>query len=393
MLLTNLFVPHGWRLSTVGESCEICNHLREPINAEMRSEMKGVYPYYGPTGILDWIENYRVEGEFALIAEDGDHFLKHEKTDITLLVSGKFNVNNHAHIIRGKEDCTTKWFFNFFRSANLGPFITRQGVGRYKLNKATLEQLPILLPPLPEQRAIAAILGTWDEAIAAAERLSAALRERKRGLMQRLLSGQVRFAEYRQRPWREHVWGDFLRESRLAGSNGATAKKLSVRLYGKGVQAKEETQAGSESTRYYRRKAGQFIYSKLDFLNGAFGIVPPELDGYESTLDMPAFDIAETMNPTFLLAYVTRPSFYKSQIGKARGGRKARRVPPEEFLGITVPLPERDEQDRIADVLETCDAEIRQHERRLELLRQQKRGLMQQLLTGQVRVAAAEASA
>ncbi|GAB4213363.1 MAG: hypothetical protein OHK0022_50410 [Roseiflexaceae bacterium] len=211
--------------------------------------------------------------------------------------------------------------------------------------------------------------------------------------MQRLLSGQVRFAEYRQRPWREHVWGDFLRESRLAGSNGATAKKLSVRLYGKGVQAKEETQAGSESTRYYRRKAGQFIYSKLDFLNGAFGIVPPELDGYESTLDMPAFDIAETMNPTFLLAYVTRPSFYKSQIGKARGGRKARRVPPEEFLGITVPLPERDEQDRIADVLETCDAEIRQHERRLELLRQQKRGLMQQLLTGQVRVAAAEASA
>lgn len=204
--------------------------------------------------------------------------------------------------------------------------------------------------------------------------------------MQRLLTGRVRFSEFKSVPWKEQTFGVFLRESRIPGSNGAVAKKLSIKLYGKGVQPKADGQPGSEDTRYYRRRAGQFIYSKLDFLNGAFGIVPPELDGYESTLDLPAFDISSAINPAFLLAYVTRESFYKSQLGLARGGRKARRVPPDEFLSIAIPLPLREEQDRIAAVLGACDAEITATEQHLALLRQQKRGLMQRLLTGQVRV-------
>ncbi|MEN9936327.1 MAG: hypothetical protein RLZZ387_2906 [Chloroflexota bacterium] len=255
-----------------------------------------------------------------------------------------------------------------------------------KIGKAPFLKLEVLVPPLAEQRRIAEILSAWDEAIAVAERLIAALRERKRGLMQRLLTGQVRFPEFKQVPWKEQTFGVYLQESRIPGSNGAVAKKLSIKLYGKGVQAKANGQPGSEDTRYYRRKAGQFIYSKLDFLNGAFGIVPAELDGYESTLDLPAFDISREINPSFLLAYVTREGFYKSHLGKARGGRKARRVPPDEFLAIAVPLPAREEQDRIADVLATCDAEITAREQHLALLRQQKRGLMQRLLTGQVRV-------
>lgn len=254
------------------------------------------------------------------------------------------------------------------------------------LGVSRFANLRVPLPSLAEQRKIAAILGVWDEAIAAAEQLVAAQRERKRGLMQRLLTGRMRFPEFQSALWKEQKFGSFLRESRIPGSNGALAKKLSIKLYGKGVQAKADGQPGSEDTRYYRRRAGQFIYSKLDFLNGAFGIVPAELDGYESTLDLPTFDIAREINSAFLLAYVTRESFYKSHLGKARGGRKARRVPPDEFLSIMLPLPSREEQDRIAEVLAACNLEISAAEQHLALLRQQKRGLMQRLLTGQVRV-------
>ncbi len=71
--------------------------------------------------------------------------------------------------------------------------------------------------------------------------------------------------------------GDILQESRIPGSDGATARKITVKLYGCGVVPKNDGRRGSAATKYYRRRAGQVIYSKLDFLNGAFGIIPPKL--------------------------------------------------------------------------------------------------------------------
>jgi len=199
----------------------IDNHLREPISATVRQTLKGDYPYYGPTGVLDHLDSYRINGTYALIAEDGDHFLKYEDVDMTLLVEGKFNVNNHAHLVRGNGDCTTEWVYNFYRRANLYPFITRQGAGRYKLNKATLEELPILIPPLPEQRKIAAILGAWDAAIGRVEQLIAALQRRKQGLIQRLLTGTVRFPEFVGTEWQELRLGEFLRYTTAQGGEAS----------------------------------------------------------------------------------------------------------------------------------------------------------------------------
>ena len=113
---------------------------------------------------------------------------------------------------------------------------------------------------------------------------------------------KLRFPEFRDAgEWGERKIGDFLTESRLSGSKGDVAKKLTVKLWGNGVFGKNESIQGSINTQYFRRKAGQFIYSKLDFLNQAFGVIPPNLDGFESTVDLPCFDIAGGLNPVFLL--------------------------------------------------------------------------------------------
>jgi type I restriction enzyme, S subunit len=267
-------------------------------------------------------------------------------------------------------------------------WLEANAVGQTMLNLSTsiLSELPVLLPPLVEQRKIAAILGTWDEAIVKAEQFVAALKARKRALMQRLLTGQARFPEFASESWAARTIGDFLQESRLPGTNGKVAKKLTVKLYGKGVIPKTELVPGSGETRYYKRKAGQFIYSKLDFLNGAFGIIPDHLDGYETTLDLPAFDVSSNANKQYLLEYVVREDFYKRQLGLARGGRKARRVPPDEFLRFTAPFPDIREQDHIANLIGIVDTEIETTEKLYEAYKQQKRALMQQLLTGEVRV-------
>lgn len=76
MALQQLAVPQNWIASKVGEECSIDNYLREPISEQDRKEMQGPYPYYGPTKVVDFLDHYRIEGRYALIGEDGDHFLK-----------------------------------------------------------------------------------------------------------------------------------------------------------------------------------------------------------------------------------------------------------------------------------------------------------------------------
>ncbi|MFY0571125.1 restriction endonuclease subunit S [Archangium lansingense] len=173
-----------------------------------------------------------------------------------------------------------------------------------------------------------------------------------------------------------------MRESRITGSPGTSAKKLTVRLYGRGVFAKTGVRAGgSDATRYFRRKSGQLILSKLDFLNGAIGLVPPELDGYESTLDMPCFDIDPSINPDWLLAHMARPAFYLRYRGSSIGSRKAVRIDVDELLASRISVPSRAEQDRVGAALQVVREAVRSHENVLERRLIAKQAVMLDLLT------------
>lgn len=384
-------LPKGWHRSTVGRACAIKNNLRFPLSKENRGTMVGHYPYFGPTGILGYLDHFRIDEEFALIGEDGDHFLKFRDRPMTLLFSGPANVNNHAHIIGNSSQCSARWFHYWFMHRDLTSILSRQGVGRYKLTKAGLESLEIWLPPKSEQAQIAKVLGTWDDAITTTAKLLANSRQQRLALTNSLLSGRRRLASSVK--WSKHRFSDLIVESRIPGTTGDVAKKITVKLYGRGVIAKNEKRLGSDSTQYFRRRAGQFIYSKLDFLNGAFGLMPPELDGYESTLDLPAFDFQPGVDPRWFLYFVSREDFYLEQLGLANGGRKARRVNPSDLLRLVIDAPTFVEQSRIADVIDTAVADENGWEQSLALLQRQKRALLRQLLTGKRRVYLADSVA
>ncbi len=194
------------------------------------------------------------------------------------------------------------------------------------------------------------------------------------------LAPEVRFPKFKgESPWLQLKIGKHLKESRIKGSAGDKAKKLTVKLWGNGVYAKDDRLKGSENTQYYRRRSGQFIYSKLDFLNQAFGIVPEHLDGYESTVDLPCFDVSDELDVRFLLEYVQRKDFYKKFGEIADGGRKAKRIQVEAFLNFPVYIPKIEEQQRIADFLASIDELITLHTQKLEALKDYKKGLMQQV--------------
>lgn len=255
----------------------------------------------------------------------------------------------------------------------------KQTTNLASINSGQLKELPVLVPPLAEQRAIIDASARWDAAIQKTEQMIVAKERHRDALIQRLyVLSDSRGKELR--------FSELLNESAEAGSSGRHAKKITVKLYGKGVVAKEESRQGSERTQYFVRRAGQLIYSKLDFLNGAFGIVPPGLDGYESTLDLPSFNVAENVNSVWLLGFLTRPTYYSRQVGLARGQRKARRVHPSDLLASSLHVPPRTVQDRIAEILISLQYELETSRCLLESLKIQKRGLMQKLLTGQWRL-------
>ncbi len=249
------------------------------------------------------------------------------------------------------------------------------------VHKEDITGQAIDVPSIDEQRRVASLVRTWDAAIDAVNGVIGRLLERRGALGHRLLSQFTRNNKLVRLK-------DFLTESRIAGSDGRAAKKITIRLYGKGAVEKDEGRAGSKNTRYYVRRKGQLIYSKLDFLNGAIAIIPDSLDGLETTLDLPAFDISPTVNPLWLLEYLVRPSFYTNQVHLARGQRKARRVAPEDLLESRLRLPKRNQQDEVVERLSTADHEIALTRDLLSAIERQKRGIMQKLLTAEWRVRA-----
>ena len=194
---------------------------------------------------------------------------------------------------------------------------------------------------------------------------------------EKALVPQIRFTGFTD-PWEQRKLGRHLKLSRELGHTGVDARKLTVKLWGKGVVEKTDLYGGSAQTQYYIRHAGQFMYGKLDFLHAAFGVVPDKLDCFESTLDSPAFDI-EGLDSSFLLNLVTQEDFYLKNGNIANGSRKAKRIHEETFLNMEIRAPELVEQRRIGAFLDRLDSLITLHQRKCDKLCVLKKSMLDKM--------------
>ena len=186
---------------------------------------------------------------------------------------------------------------------------------------------------------------------------------------------KIRFKGYTD-AWEQRKVGEYLVESRELGHKGNSARKMTVKLWGKGVYEKNET--GSSNTQYFVRHANQFIYSKLDFLNCAFGVVPKELESLETTADVPAFDCCG-IEPYFMFYTTIQPQFYLKNGTIADGSRKAKRIHADVFLHMPFYVPCIEEQRAIIDALKQVDTLITLHQRKCEETKTLKKYMLQKM--------------
>lgn len=139
-----------------------CNHdgKRKPVKESERK--KGPYPYYGASGIVDYVDGYIFEGRHLLIAEDGEN-LRTRQTPIAFIADGKFWVNNHAHIVTGNGEVTTDYLHYFLQIADIQSYLT--GAVMPKLTQGNLNRIPVRYPDLEHQKFIVQVLGSLDEKI------------------------------------------------------------------------------------------------------------------------------------------------------------------------------------------------------------------------------------
>ncbi|WP_297910438.1 restriction endonuclease subunit S [uncultured Actinomyces sp.] len=157
----------NWKAKPLGSCIEVFDSCRRPVTKKDR--VLGPYPYYGASGIVDYVDSYIFEGLHVLVAEDGEN-LRSRKLPIAYLAEGRFWVNNHAHVLRANDENDTRFLSYMIESLDLSGFIT--GSTQPKLSQAALLSIPLRLPKLAEQRRIAGVLGALDDKIESNQNLA-----------------------------------------------------------------------------------------------------------------------------------------------------------------------------------------------------------------------------
>ena len=165
-----------WHLYRFSDVTINLDNTRKPIKDADRQKIQGIYPYYGATGIVDYLNDYRIEGEYLLISEDGKA-LEFRNKDIAFIAKGKIWVNNHAHVLQCKENMNMVFLMFYMNNRDISSWVT--GIDQKKLNRDNLDKMPVGVPPLALQERFAAFVEQTDKSKFIAKKIAESVRSVK----------------------------------------------------------------------------------------------------------------------------------------------------------------------------------------------------------------------
>lgn len=146
-------IPESWKWMQFKRTCSSLDGKRIPLKKDDRAKREKRYPYYGATGVIDFVDDYIFDGVFLLIGEDGANLLSRSK-DNAFIASGKIWVNNHAHVFEENGVADLRYLALMINATSLNPYVT--GSAQPKLTQKNLYSIPVPIPPVKEQVRIVA---------------------------------------------------------------------------------------------------------------------------------------------------------------------------------------------------------------------------------------------
>ena len=367
-----------WVEKKLGKVCLNEDNRRKPVSKTER--ILGQYPYYGANGIQDFVNGYIFDGERLLVGEDGS-VLTEENTPVVHWATGKFWVNNHAHVLSQKEDDSLKYIYYVLSTKKIAGLVT--GIPP-KLNQENLNTIILPFPPvLFEQQKIASCLSELDNLIVAQGQKVDALKEKKKGLMQQLFpqpgetTPRLRFPGF-EGEWEEKKLG-YSFDERTEKNRGELPL---LSLGEEGLKLQSETarkdNSNADKSKYLRVAIGDIAYNTMRMWQGR--CVCAKIEGIVS----PAYTVCRPKNgiDSLFHYYLFKTqrmiqTFHKHSQGlvsdtlnlKFEAFSKIKYCLPPTFL----------EQQKIASSLSSLDDLIATESAKVEALKDHKKGLMQQL--------------
>lgn len=374
------FLNEGeWEVKSIDDLCDVMNNIRKPISGSERK--KGLFPYYGASGIIDFVEDFLFDEKLLLVGEDGAKWGAYENT--AFLVEGKYWVNNHAHVLRPKL-INDKLLESYLVKLDLHPYIT--GAAPPKLTLGKLKEIPIPVSSNPkEQQKIAACLSSLDEVITAHSQKLEALKDHKKGLMQNLFPQEgetvpaYRFPEFREDgEWEEKSIGEVFNSF-----SGGTPKTSEKQYYGGNIPFirsaeinKDEIQLSITEEGLKNSSAKQI--QKGDLLVALYGANSGDsaIAKINGAINQAILCLQSKYSNTFTNHFLT---FKKDWIVSKyiQGGQG--NLSGDIVKSIAVPFPKSQEQQKIASCLSSLDELITAQTDKIEQLQLHKKGLMQGL--------------
>lgn len=348
-------------------------------------DQNGTIPVISSSGFMSFHNEAKVDGPGVVTGRYGS-------VGNFFYVDVSYWPLNTTLYVQDFKDNHPLFVFYFLHILNFEKFGDKTSVPG--VNRNDLHRIKVSLPPLAEQRKIAQILSTWDEAIALVESLIAALKERKKGLMQRLLTGDVRFPGF-DGAWEEVRLGDVVDGKPEYGANSpAIEYSNELPRYIRITDINDEGrlfESGRVSVQLsgnekYTLKSGDFLFARSGATVGKTYLYR-ESDGwciFAGYLIRFRPNVLQLL-PEFIEQFTNTHRYWYWVRSNLRAGAQPN-INAQEYSSLLIPLPLIEEQAQITSLLEICDSEMYGLNEYILRLRKQKKGLMQRLLTGEVRV-------
>ena len=370
-----------WEEKTIDEVAECLDNKRVPVNSEERKKRVGIIPYYGAGGIQGYIDDYLFDEELVLLLEDGDAFDDFQTKSIAQYVTGKSWVNNHVHVLRANGN--SYFLFASLEHKDIRRWTQLAGASRKKLLKDSMLKITVNMPSFPEQQKIADFLSTIDTVIEKQKETVSAWEERKKGVMQKLFSREVRFkaddgSAFPE--WEKKPFGDVVSEYKMKTKVENEDTLLSCAI--NGVFLNSELfghQRGQSNIGYLKIKKGTLILSAQNLhlgnanvnLKFEHGIISPAYKTYDIVGCS-----AEYMSQ-WMKWDMTKQFFYNATTVGASECR--RNVDWNMLYSQLFAVPCLAEQQKIADCLLALDEVIKNQKATLSAWEELKKGLLQQM--------------